>query len=330
MVFKVAKSRPLFKNYYSVIFKYFLFRHNLLRNSITHIKCLDEQTLDTNFRLVGYIIRLYSQGIINGIDCKRRALRSVRGFLVPIEEFMLGTGIEYALISGWGYDFKGRYWFKGSVKFKHMHWPIIETFDLGQYDSVNVDSKIVLDIGAFIGDTAIWFITRGAKRVYAVEPLPINYNEMLQNITLNNLSDKVIPMKVTISYSERRIKIPRSVSAYVRGGSISEMLQSSRAQSYEYINAVTLSELYKSLPEKPTVLKMDCEGCEFDIVLNDYNIVKEFNQIIFEYHSYITKRSIYELISILSKDFRCNFVKEELYRDKPRNMLGMLHCTKTT
>jgi FkbM family methyltransferase len=34
-----------------------------------------------------------------------------------------------------------------------------------------------------------------------------------------------------------------------------------------------------------SVLKMDCEGCEFDVIINDYQHVKPFKELIVEYHS---------------------------------------------
>jgi len=30
---------------------------------------------------------------------------------------------------------------------------------------------------------------------------------------------------------------------------------------------------------------MDCEGCEYDVILNDYEHVRLFDEVYFEYHA---------------------------------------------
>jgi hypothetical protein len=51
---------------------------------------------------------------------------------------------------------------------------------------------------------------------------------------------------------------------------------------------------------------MDCEGCEFDIILNDYEHIKLFKELILEYHSYTVNKPVDELLNVLSRDYRCN------------------------
>jgi len=45
----------------------------------------------------------------------------------------------------------------------------------------------MVDLGAFVDDSAIYFALRGAKRVIAIESHPGAYAKMLENIKLNNL-----------------------------------------------------------------------------------------------------------------------------------------------
>jgi FkbM family methyltransferase len=49
---------------------------------------------------------------------------------------------------------------------------------------------ICIDVGAHIGAFAILAASRGA-RVYAFEPIPVNYELLLENIQLNGLSDQI-------------------------------------------------------------------------------------------------------------------------------------------
>lgn len=55
------------------------------------------------------------------------------------------------------------------------------------YKFLPVDNKIVLDIGANIGDTAIYFAVNNASKVIALEPYQNNFEIAKKNISLNNL-----------------------------------------------------------------------------------------------------------------------------------------------
>ena len=66
---------------------------------------------------------------------------------------------------------------------------IVETFIEEQYKNLNVKDKNVIDVGANIGDSAIYFALKGATHVYAFEPYPYSYNLAKENIKLNGLKD---------------------------------------------------------------------------------------------------------------------------------------------
>lgn len=46
---------------------------------------------------------------------------------------------------------------------------------------VSVESRKILDVGAYIGDTPIYWVLKGAKIVYAVEPVPEHYELLCLN-----------------------------------------------------------------------------------------------------------------------------------------------------
>jgi len=64
------------------------------------------------------------------------------------------------------------------------------------YAHADVRSGIVVDVGAYIGETALLFISLGAKRVYALEPVKRHYQNLTKNIVRNNLKDKIIPIEL--------------------------------------------------------------------------------------------------------------------------------------
>ena len=68
---------------------------------------------------------------------------------------------------------------------------IKEQFIEEQYGWLDVKGKDVIDIGANVGDSAIYFALKGAKHVYAFEPYPYSYKIALKNVKLNYLQSKI-------------------------------------------------------------------------------------------------------------------------------------------
>jgi len=72
-------------------------------------------------------------------------------------------------------------------------WLYRGVVDLPEYDWLDVKEKRVLDVGASIGDTAVYFALKGAREVVAFEPYPFPYNFALKNVEANSLKNvKVI------------------------------------------------------------------------------------------------------------------------------------------
>jgi len=61
-----------------------------------------------------------------------------------------------------------------------MRWVIIEVFDFGEYRHLDVKNKVVVDVGAAYGDSTIYFLLRGAKKVIAIKPHPEAFKEMIE------------------------------------------------------------------------------------------------------------------------------------------------------
>jgi len=65
---------------------------------------------------------------------------------------------------------------------------------------------------------------------------------------------------------------------------------------------------------------MDCQGCEFDVILNDYEHVKLFKELIFEYHPYAVNKPVNALLRTLQRDYQCE--------TKGNRNRGVAHCIK--
>jgi methyltransferase, FkbM family len=77
------------------------------------------------------------------------------------------------------------------------------------YSVVDVRNRDVVDVGAFVGDTAVYFIKRGAHKVLAIEPHPRAFNELIRNIRINGLQGRVVPINAALG-------VGRALSTYLR------------------------------------------------------------------------------------------------------------------
>jgi FkbM family methyltransferase len=190
---------------------------------------------------------------------------------------------------------------------------MFETFLLERYYT-EIQGEVI-DIGANIGDSAIYFALKGASHVYAFEPLSSVHKSVLQNIKLNNLENKITLINGAVKSKGGKVEIPLDIN-----------IEDSKRfcitnQGNVEVPLFSFGDIVKNLIKDPYLLKMDCEGCEADIILNSDGI-SYFEKILVESHPHITKVSDKALLSKLRKlKYKC----EERYRvDKTK----LFYCSK--
>ncbi|MFZ8800887.1 MAG: FkbM family methyltransferase [Candidatus Nanopusillus sp.] len=308
----IFKSRKLIKNLSSSLYQYLILRKQNIK-----LKLRDGDTITVSRFLYPRIIYYYYLGYI--IDINKYEIKiklNDKIYSIPINALYSNDigGIITIIKLNWQY--KNNYWEKNGIKFKYAYGSLYEVFDEEDYKFLNVKDKNVLDIGAFVGDSPIYFILKGAKKVYAIEPHPDAYNEMIENIKLNNMEDKIIPINMGINYCNNYITI--NTKEVVR---VAVSFFNSNNKGIK-IPAGKLSEIIDKNNIDAQILKMDCEGCEYDIILKDYDTIKEFDEIGFEYHTYNTKIPVSKLLDKLNKDFECKIIKEKLKN------IGLVYCIR--
>jgi len=92
--------------------------------------------------------------------------------------------------------------------------------------------------------------------------------EMLKNLKLNNLLGRVIPVNVALGKAGY-VELPVNVSLDYVIDKIYEGLFNRRSMTVK-IRSITLGELLNLTGAEPDVLKLNCEGCEYDIIEHDY------------------------------------------------------------
>lgn len=157
---------------------------------------------------------------------------------------------------------------------------IVYGFLRRDYGKLPVKDKTVIDIGANIGDTPIYFVLNGAKRVIGLEPFPKNFKIANKNIQFNNFSDKIILLLAGCAAKSGNIIINPEEDSNI------ESVLKESDQGIE-IPLLTLTQIFKeqNITSQP-ILKMDCEGCEYDIIKStSEETLKRFSHIQIEYHS---------------------------------------------
>lgn len=140
------------------------------------------------------------------------------------------------------------------------------------YD-VDVKGEKVLDVGAFVGDSVIYWLEKGAAHVIAVEPVPLHF-EVLLSITDG--------LPVTAFNAAVGCKVP-DLTEEVGSGSYAVKRSGKEAKMLD-IPVLSLISLVKEF--RPDVVKIDCEGCEY-YVEDDVKALKDFGvkKILMEIHS---------------------------------------------
>jgi len=147
-----------------------------------------------------------------------------------------------------------------------------------EYSSMKVEQRSVLDVGAFIGDTAIYFSIR-ANRVIAVEPYPFAFRFLKTNILANNITN-VFAINAGVGAAAGETLLPDTRSTV--GSTALDPARRPRGGGGVNVPIYSLDDLVDRYGPFE-VLKMDCEGCEYDAVLNS-NRIAEFEEIQIEYH----------------------------------------------
>jgi FkbM family methyltransferase len=153
---------------------------------------------------------------------------------------------------------------------------LFEQFTSNQY-KVDVRGKIVVDIGAYLGETAVYFTLNGAKKVISLEPYPSAYDLAKKNLAINHVTNKVKLFNYGISGRENIIKIDPKVET----STTSDLKYFSKGKS---VKLVPLSTLVKDHNLDNAVLKADCEGAEYDMILGcSDEILRKFSHMVLEY-----------------------------------------------
>ncbi len=143
---------------------------------------------------------------------------------------------------------------------------------------VDFKNKTVIDIGASLGDTAVYFALLGAKKVYAFEPLSEFYKLALKNIETNGFKKVCEVFNVAVGGKKEKKCSKNINSKYIFDIDADN-------QTAGEVDFFSLDYIVRRFGIKNAFLKIDCEGCEYEIILKaPAEVLKCFDYILMEYH----------------------------------------------
>ena len=203
------------------------------------------------------------------------------------------------------------------LPFPYGIFELAEVFYDKCYAGFDVSNRTVVDVGAFIGDTSIYFACKGAKEVIAYEPLPHLYKIAAKNILINK-SDNVIRIK-NEAIGDRYGEIVIYEHRWPGRSSIFRFPKKEIVRSHK-VKVNPLSDVIFDSGQVH-LLKIDCEGCEHIALKDAYKkkALKNVYHIIVEVHS-----SPRYILNILQK---ANF-KIEKVKSLRENIRVMIYASK--
>jgi FkbM family methyltransferase len=176
--------------------------------------------------------------------------------------------------------------YKGAREFGITAGMVRETFVDNQYGRLDVKDGVVVDIGGNIGDSAIYFALKGAGHVYSYEPYPYLYRMEIRNVRGNHLGGRITVLNEGCGAERAGISVASGLEESA-GGALK------RSKGGKRVGITTLSDIVERYRLKDATLKIDCEGCEYGILLKSgERTLRSFKQIAMEYHyGYIDLKS---------------------------------------
>jgi hypothetical protein len=136
-----------------------------------------------------------------------------------------------------------------------------EIFVMKVYGKPNLHGRVVIDLGASLGDSALYFTSIGASKVYGYEPNLEYYELAEENIKLNDMVEKIH------IYNED-----------ATNGKLKSLITNQQLENI--------------------FLKVDCDGCEYEFTQNlDDMTCNNISDIVMEYHG-ISKPLIEKLTKL--------------------------------
>lgn len=191
-----------------------------------------------------------------------------------------------------------------------------------EVDISNIKDYEFIDVGSNIGCFASFVGYLNAKKVIAVEPVQTTYQQMVSNVNRLNLHNVMSLQRAVGTTDDMPIRL-------FKGSDSGLNSLYSNTENYDIVNTITLKTLLSMLESDSVFLKCDCEGAEYDLLVDASNEdMKRIKTIAIEIHEDLHPK--YKGSEILHEKFKaCGFYRIKEKRifswnlDKHGNRINM-------
>lgn len=199
---------------------------------------------------------------------------------VALERCLIRIGLRHRTVTAGGLRFRVR---RLATDVHFVRDVVIDhEYDGPGYEIAPHD--IVIDIGANIGAFAVYAASQARQGlVVAVEPVADSYRLLLDNLRRNRC-DHVRPHRAAVVGRRAKVRVYLSPTGAGRHSVVPELAQSD--SQFEEVDGLTLGDLFDAhhLP-RCDLLKLDCEGAEFDVLQSlTPQLAERIRRIVLEYH----------------------------------------------
>lgn len=139
--------------------------------------------------------------------------------------------------------------------------------------------KFLCSNGANIGDTAVYFAINGAEKILAIEPYPYSFEMAQYNIINNGFQDRIQLLQSGYG-KDREIYVKNSITNV--GTNLME--DDDTGVKVPIMSLKRILQLASFGGNSKINLKVDCEGCEYQMLEEDPETLSIFERIQIEYH----------------------------------------------
>jgi FkbM family methyltransferase len=155
---------------------------------------------------------------------------------------------------------------------------------LDEIYSVDCANKTVLDIGGFIGDSAVYFSAAGAKKIVIYEPVVAHHEFIKTNVMLNNINAEL--HEEGIGENDGTVVVSYGMTDDRFGLTKTDTSEQTLKQM-----KIKIKSVRKVIEESgASIAKIDCEGAEGSLVGVPPKVLQLIESYIIEIHSSELKR----------------------------------------
>lgn len=189
----------------------------------------------------------------------------------------------------------------------------------GIYD-MDVQNEKVVDIGAFYGETAIYFSKMGASEIFAYEPFK-SESFILDNAKLNNCNN-IKSYRMAVSDEDGFLNCDPDFK------NCEETRLYYAENPNKKLNKISLESIVNQHQIENGCLKLDAEGSEFEIIKGTpIEILRKFKQMVIEVHNYFG--DINEILQKLTDSgFDVIYSLNSVVKFEFKDSITILRCTK--